>query len=117
MLKVPLKKMERNDKTVVFFLILLFLGVALNILFILPMLDSEVFAIIYGLINVLILINFTIAGVLCPGYVKPNPEYNFQALLNKLDPIYLCPECKIIRTPRSRHCNMCNRCVERYDHH
>jgi hypothetical protein len=34
-----------------------------------------------------------------------------------VDPIALCPDCLVIRTPRSRHCNTCNKCVERFDHH
>lgn len=34
-----------------------------------------------------------------------------------IDPLHLCPECLIIKTPRSRHCSVCNKCVERYDHH
>ena len=34
-----------------------------------------------------------------------------------IDPLHLCPECMIIKTPRSRHCSICNKCVERYDHH
>ncbi len=34
-----------------------------------------------------------------------------------VDPSQLCPECLVIRTPRSRHCIICNKCVERFDHH
>jgi palmitoyltransferase len=34
-----------------------------------------------------------------------------------VDPIHLCPDCMVVRTPRSRHCNTCNQCVERFDHH
>ena len=38
-------------------------------------------------------------------------------LAEKFEANSLCPDCKVIRTPRSRHCNICNRCVERFDHH
>jgi len=34
-----------------------------------------------------------------------------------VDPLHLCPECEVVRTPRSRHCSVCNVCVERFDHH
>lgn len=34
-----------------------------------------------------------------------------------IDPIQCCPTCKVVKTPRSKHCNICDMCVERMDHH
>ena len=42
---------------------------------------------------------------------------DFLKLMQIVDPIQLCPDCLVIRTPRSRHCSTCNRCIERFDHH
>lgn len=37
--------------------------------------------------------------------------------MQSVDPLHLCPECYVVKTPRSRHCGVCNKCIERYDHH
>ena len=52
-----------------------------------------------------------------PGILKPDPQLDFIDLLQKFDANELCADCKVIRTPRSRHCQVCNVCVERFDHH
>lgn len=38
-------------------------------------------------------------------------------MMKSFDPVLLCPDCEVIRTDRSRHCSICNKCVERFDHH
>ena len=38
-------------------------------------------------------------------------------LMKIFDPVLLCADCEVVRTDRSRHCSICNRCVERFDHH
>ena len=42
-----------------------------------------------------------------PGYVI-NENLDFKLLLEVFEPNLLCPECKIIKTPSSRHCTICH---------
>jgi len=52
-----------------------------------------------------------------PGTIMPTPDKSFLQLLRDINPADLCAECRVIKTVRSRHCLICNQCVERYDHH
>lgn len=60
---------------------------------------------------------FIISCIRDPGYVKKDPDQSFLKLVELFDPSCLCPECEVIKNPRSRHCNVCERCVDRFDHH
>lgn len=119
MLKVPLTKIERNERTVIFFVLLLGFVNVVVWLFILPAWKGiHLFlSITFGITDLLLFISFALAALTDPGYLKRDPTLDFQELLNTCDPYNLCPDCKVIRTPRSRHCNICNRWVERFDHH
>lgn len=52
-----------------------------------------------------------------PGYILPDPELNWEEVMKKIPSKYLCLVCKVIRPPRAQHCNVCNKCVDRYDGH
>ena len=52
-----------------------------------------------------------------PGYLRKPRDVTFMKILEEFDPVLLCPDCEVIRTEKSRHCSVCNRCVERFDHH
>ena len=52
-----------------------------------------------------------------PGSLKRDTNLDFFMLMCTYEASSLCPECEVIRSPRSRHCNLCNSCIDRFDHH
>lgn len=67
--------------------------------------------------TILVFLAFTYASCKNPGNLKPLTDRPFIELLRDINPADLCPDCKVIRSPRSQHCAICDCCVERFDHH
>ena len=95
MLKVPITKITRNHKTLIFFILLFIFISGITIIYILNRVDEHHFKpllIIFGILAFLQLFSFMLAAVIDPGYLKKDPNIDFQELLNKTDPFNLCPE-------------------------
>ncbi|CAI2361748.1 unnamed protein product [Moneuplotes crassus] len=115
LIKMPMQKLTKNYKTLISFLFLILAEVIIAGVFALPFRGFDFHTIFFIILHCIMMIFFVISSAVDPGFLKS--KYDFQNLLNKLDPVYLCPDCNVIRTPNSRHCNLCNHCVEKFDHH
>ena len=62
-----------------------------------------------------LVITFKSPGAFKRSKVELNPTWNES--MESIHFTMTCPECKIIKVPRSRHCYLCGTCVSVFDHH
>ena len=70
---------------------------------------------LHALLWILTAVTFMISSCSNPGRLKK--DYTLLHLLENFHPSDICPRCEVLTTPRSQHCNICNQCVQNWDHH
>jgi palmitoyltransferase len=71
----------------------------------------------YILISLLSFIFFLLAACKDPGYLRSKADDTLLSLFLRYEPYMVCSDCVVWRPARSRHCQCCDRCVEKFDHH
>lgn len=116
-IKTPLKKLQKNYNTMLIYVCLMISCYVILQLFVLPY--QEFFSYVKYL-NLLFLITnifFLMASFRDPGYVAKTPNLKFYKLVERCEPNSLCPNCETVYTRDSRHCYICNKCINKFDHH
>ncbi|CAD8115795.1 unnamed protein product [Paramecium sonneborni] len=113
-LRQPDSKVEKNYKSMIVYLSLYCSSVFLTLLFTLPKIQS---------FQVLYITSFSITLLLTWILIKTNPGFvpsSNKTLMDLLDACsvdQICPDCQDVKPSRSRHCEICQKCVFKYDHH
>jgi len=118
MLKTPLKLVTKSYKTPVVMWFLMLIVYKIELLYLFPLYYDRLFLIYLQLFLFTITMILHIIS-LCrdPGNLKSPKGVPFMEMMKIFDPVLLCADCEVVRTDRSRHCSICNKCVERFDHH
>ena len=116
--KLPLMPIEKSRRAEILFTFLFFF-IFLNQIFVVePVLDVYYFMISTTMcMTKLGFVFWALTRNQKPGYVERDSELNWVDVMKKVPSVHLCPDCKIIRPPRSHHCNICNKCVDRFEAH
>lgn len=113
----PIMDADRSNKTMLVFLGIMLVSFLMITMFVMPCQGIVHLQWVFTVIYFGAMIMFFVTSFKDPGYVTKSSDISFLRLNQYFDPSYLCPTCEVLKPQESRHCYICNRCVDRFDHH
>lgn len=110
-------KVDKNYNQVIMFLALMIGTFVANMIFVFPYIQADGWFPIIATLFIGSMIFFCLTVWVKPGYMKGSSKIPFVRLVERFEANLLCPHCEVLCTADSRHCYICNQCVERFDHH
>lgn len=120
MITQPLKKQVKSSSTMIGFTILMLAAYVAIHTVVFPHVLAPKIQFVKWPLEICFLGCFLFGGLtwfLGPGLIKNSENLSRLSLLQDFEATELCAECLVVTLPRSRHCNVCSACVDRFDHH
>ena len=112
------KKSNLSNINMLLFIILHITVIFLTFVMLMPYFDNTVFTLIYLAISFLLFILFFILSFSDPGKLINSNNMSMLDLVLRGELLEeYCPNCLIKMNYRTKHCIICEKCVEEFDHH
>ena len=112
------KKSKFSNINMLLFIILHFTVIFLTFIMLMPYFDNTYFSILYLVISLLLFILFFILAFSDPGTLTNNKYKDVLDIIEQGELLeYYCPKCLIKMDFRTKHCVICDKCVDDFDHH
>ena len=112
------KKTLCSNKNMILFIVLHLIIIIFVFFLILPYLDNTIFSISFCGESFLVFLLYTILSCSNPGKMMNNEFLDLLDIVEKGNDVEeFCPYCLVKSKYRSKHCLVCQQCVEEFDHH
>ena len=112
------KKSKLSNINMLLFIILHFTVIFLTFIMLMPYFDNTYFSILYLIESFLLFILFFILSFSDPGTLVNKKYKNFLDIIEQDELLeYYCPKCLIKMNYRTKHCLICEKCIDNFDHH
>lgn len=112
----PIQPVSNSSTTFIFYIVLFTVRYILISVSYVPFVDEWLGFVSFA-IFIVTFVCFIIPSRMDPGYVSKEGDKTLVDLYETYNGDFVCPYCEVKRPHSNKHCQHCNRCVKKFDHH